>query len=521
MQSRAKKYRILFNHDGFCVFSNSSRYQDINKPVGLAQVNGYVDEVVEAGCDLLLLSPSMDLLPGWDSDHCPHWRNRGKTVVYPSSTMFGKTFSRFREFILGGNDLIGLSLKRAREKGIDFFLTWRMNECHGLDDPACPGLSDFYLSHPEYRIGEGGHPWQRLALSFSHPEVRDYQFGFIRELCERYEIDGLELDCLRWQWYFPYSMNWAEKTAIMTDYVARVRSFLDSKGRRLPLCVRIFGRNDLNLIEGLDVAEWVKRGLIDMINISPFYISSSEMDLEWYRKAFPKMPLYAELTQCSDVEQWLEVGTELTRKMTTEIIRSTAYSYLDRGADGISLFNFVYYRDYTFGDQKKLDKCEPNFPALRDLTDKKELAKEPKHYYMGGRDDVGLGRILPAQLYMPHPLDIFIHVADDFGKRSVREQFKSAILRVQASVPWEQRRLAACANDSAALSEMTHEGELFPQSYREGIPEIGTAYRDFAVPVKSLRKGWNKFSFIMLKGELIKVKRVELALYTKHGIKDQ
>jgi len=514
MKSRAKKYRILFNHDGFCVFSNASRYQDINKPVGLAQVNGYVDEVAEAGCDLFLLSPSMDQLPGWDSDHYPYWRNRGKTGVYPSNTMFGKTFSRFRDFILGGNDLIELSLKRAREKSIDFFLSWRMNECHGLDDPSCPGLSDFYLSHPEYRIGDGNYYCQKLALSFAHPEVRDYQFGFIRELCGRYDIDGLELDFLRWPYYFPYSMNLAEKTAIMTDYVVRVRSLLNSKGRRLPLCVRIFGRNNLNLIAGLDVVEWVKRGLIDMINASPFYISSSEMDIEWYRKAFPDLPLYAELTQSSDIERHLELGCELSRKMTTELIRSAAYSYLDRGADGISLFNFVYYREYTFGNPSKLDKCEPNFAALRDLTDKKKLAKEPKHYFVGRCDYVG--RTLPAQLVqlkLGGPLDIRIHIADDLASQTVREQFKSAILRVQASVPWERRWVTACANDKAVLSEMTHESELFPQPYREGIPETSAVCRDFAVPVESLHKGWNSFSLIMINGEPIEVKRAELALY--------
>jgi len=512
MRTRAKKYRLIFNHDGCCVFSNASRYQDINQPVGLAQVNGYVDEAAEAGCDLLLLSPNADQQPGWDSDYYPYWRNRGKTDAYPSDTMFGKTFSRFREFILGGNDLIGLSLKRAREKGIDFFLSWRMNECHGLNDPACPGLSDFYLSHPAYRIGEGGGCWQKLALSFAHPEVRDYQFGFIRELCGRYDLDGLELDFLRFPYYFPYSMNLAEKTAIMTDYVARIRSLLDGRGRRLPLGVRIFGRNDLNLIEGLDVAEWVKRGLVDMINASSYYISSSGMDIEWYRKAFPDMPLYAELTQCSDVERNLELGCELTRKMTTELIRSTAYSYLDRGADGISLFNFVYYREYTFGNPSKLDKCEPNFAALRDLTDKKKLAKEPRHYYVGGRTNID--RVLPAQLRGGHSLDIPLHVADDLEKRSERERFKSAVLRVQASVPWEQRQVTACANDKAVLSEMTHAGELFPQPYREGIPETKVVCRDFAVPVESLRKGWNRFSLIKITGEPIEVIRVELALYT-------
>src|SRR5207247_7270328 len=124
---------------------------DINKPVGLAQVHGYVDEVADAGCDVILLCPNMIQMPGWDSTYDPYWRTKGRTVVYPN-TAIGKVFSRAREFLLSGHDLIQLSLDRAKQRGIAFFLTWRMNECHGIDNPATGSLSDFYLGHPEYYI---------------------------------------------------------------------------------------------------------------------------------------------------------------------------------------------------------------------------------------------------------------------------------------------------------------------------------------------------------------------------------
>src|SRR5437868_5783988 len=86
-----KPYRVLFNDDGICTYSNASRYQDINKPVGLAQVYGYVDEVADAGCDVILLSPSLIQMPGWDSTYDPYWRTKGRTVVYPDTAM-GKVF---------------------------------------------------------------------------------------------------------------------------------------------------------------------------------------------------------------------------------------------------------------------------------------------------------------------------------------------------------------------------------------------------------------------------------------------
>jgi len=236
-------YRCLFNHDGFCVYSNASRYQDINQPVGLAQVHGYVDEVADAGCDVLLLCPNLYQLPGWDSDQYPFWRTEGRTRSFPTDTAVGRVLSRAQEFISAGNDLIQLSQDRARQKGITFFLTWRMNECHGIDDETSPGLSDFWHRHPEYRIGGDEPGWEPHALCFLHQAVRDYQFGFIEELCTRYDIDGLELDFLRFPFYFPRSVPFHEKAPIMTNYVRRIRKMLDGLGKEIPLCVS--GSQDL------------------------------------------------------------------------------------------------------------------------------------------------------------------------------------------------------------------------------------------------------------------------------------
>jgi hypothetical protein len=515
-----KPYRVLFNDDGFCTYSNASRYQDIRKPVGLAQVHGYVDEVADSGCDVILLCPNLYQIPGWDSAHDPYWRSKGRTVVYPD-TAVGKVLSRAREFLLAGNDLVQLSLDRARQRGLAFFLTWRMNECHGIDDPRSPGSSDFYLGHPEYYIqnnprygkpGEKTKRWDLLALDFSHGEVREHQIGFIKELCDRYPIDGLELDFLRFPFYFPTAMPFEEKAPIMTEYLRSVRRHLDSSGKDIPIGARLWGRLDMVHDMGLDLDTCVREGLIDILNLSSFYVMTSELDIEAFRKRYPHTPIYGEMTQSTFFGKGLELSVEQSRKATTEILRSTAYSLLDRGADGVSLFNFVYYRDYSFGSPNKIDKTEPNFPAIRGICDRAKLAAEEKHYFIT-RLILPFSRQLPAQLTSGAQVELRLYVADALSKQSVRDQFQKAVLRVMSwDRPWTGRKVEAYCGD-AQLEETVHEGELFPQPYKECIPANHTLYRDFVAPVKLLRHGYNTFRFVLTQGEPIKVDRLELALY--------
>lgn len=505
----SKPYRVLFNHDGFCLFSNTSRYQRSDEPVGLAQVRGYVDEVADAGADCLLLCPNMYQQPGWDSDYYPYWRGRGRTRVMPDNAV-GKVMSRFRQFLLAGNDYLAVSRERARERGLAFFLTWRMNECHGVDDPSCPSLSDFYLAHPEYRIGEGTHGWQKLAMSFAHRAVREYQLGLLEELLSRYEVDGLELDLLRFPWYFPPSMPAAQRFAVLTGFLREVRGLLGRQGDK-PLGVRVFGWRESNHRAGFDVEGWVRDGLVDLVNLSAFYIMSSEMEIEEYRRALPGAALYAEATQCTDVERAIELSVEQSRKSTTETLRSFAHASLDRGADGVSLFNYVYYRDYSFGNPLKLDTCEPNFAALAGLTDRDRLSREDKHYVVGANPWCpGWAGVYPRALAPGKAEGFRVYAADGFPDPAVRR----ALLRLQANGPWGARALRVSVGGKP-LAPARHEGELFPQPYREGVPEKHDRTLDFEVPPAALAHGWNTFEALLESGETIAVRRVELAIYRR------
>ncbi|MEK6797027.1 MAG: hypothetical protein AABZ39_19800 [Spirochaetota bacterium] len=519
------KYKVLFNHDSTCVFNTATPYQDVKKPVGLAQVEGYVDEVADAGCDVLLLSPIWGQgVVLWDSDQAPLWREKGKTLECPD-TFQGRTIRRIRDFLLAGNDFIGITQKRAKEKGLAFFLTWRMNDVHGIDHPEDPWTSDFYRDHPEYRIKTPDDPaWQwnaAHAFDFSRPEVHAYQLGFIRELITRYDFDGIELDFMRHPYLFPHTVPFEERCAHLSSFVTEVRRLLDTRGKNLPICVRVPMSWDYGLEIGIDLKSWVNEGLVDMVNVSTFFVTSSEMEVSLYRQHLPKAKIYAELTQCTERGKTIELGLEFTRKTTPEVLRSTAQCYLAQGADGISLFNFVYYRDYSFGDPTKPDKFEPPFDALKGIADPAVLSREAKHYALSSQlgGTLFLGQMPFDLVQQPGPRRhrLGIQVGDDISRPEVRAPYlPKGVLRLKFMEPvsdlevlvWRQgRKLKPCRIN----------GELFPHPYLEGVPTDHAYYLDYEVPLELLAQGLNHFTVHLFKGKAAVVTRMEIALYRKDG----
>jgi uncharacterized lipoprotein YddW (UPF0748 family) len=237
--SRKPAHRLLFNHDGYCVFQHASPYQRIEDPVGLAQVHGYVDEVAAAGCDTLLLSPVVSSIPIWPSRVYPHWEEQARAAPVPGDAGMDLIYNRVKAFVEAGHDLVQLSADRAHAKGLSFFVSWRMNEMHDLRrGDRSPIQSRFWREHPEYRLsGPNARTLWGRALDFSHEAVRDHKFALIRELCTRYPIDGLELDFNRFTRFFPSTLPQAERFRLLPRRLRGTRAPHAGQGspRRAPV----------------------------------------------------------------------------------------------------------------------------------------------------------------------------------------------------------------------------------------------------------------------------------------------
>ena len=125
-------------------------------------------------------------------------------------------------------------LDAARANQLKTWISLRMNDDHNPDLPDHPSHSTLWRSHPEWHL--------RYGLDYEQPEVREHYARLIQEVCTRYDMDGLELDFLRFWLYFRPGRE-HQGSRLMTALVQEARQATDAAAKRLKhpvqLAVRI------------------------------------------------------------------------------------------------------------------------------------------------------------------------------------------------------------------------------------------------------------------------------------------
>ena len=272
---------------------------------------------------------------------CP---NGCGTFYYP--TRIGEVYPaarRLLEFHQEGQDPFGRFLQALHRAGKETFITYRMNDVHGADDPAHPGTAAFKKQHPESIVdpeaaasGQGG--WMAYCLDYGRPEVRDYILSTIRELVDSYEIDGFQLDWMR----FPRHLSgtpeevWEKRDAI-TAFTAEVRRLLRAKDPGIRLSARVPTSLAGCRYLGMDLAAWTGQDLIDFVVATPFLTTDFSMPIQELQQELGKnpVPIYADI----------EFGHG-PQVHNPESLRAAALGLYGSGADGMYLFNFPCWTEY-------------------------------------------------------------------------------------------------------------------------------------------------------------------------------
>jgi hypothetical protein len=70
---------------------------------------------------------------------------------------------------------LGIVVDRAPEREMEIFISFRLNEVHGVDQKDSYLLSTFWKEHPEWRIGKNGDPlppaYRDLLHTLTNPIV--------------------------------------------------------------------------------------------------------------------------------------------------------------------------------------------------------------------------------------------------------------------------------------------------------------------------------------------------------------
>lgn len=475
-------YKCLYNIELLIIGTAKTPFQGYDEPIKPETVAEYVKQLRQSDVDAVMLCPTAWKLPLWRSKVYPFWENEARSVREPyffeDLKYYEKVFYRFREFMKGGNDPLRVAVEEANKSGIAPFVSYRMNDHHFTDNPEAP-------VHPAF-WRENRHLWvsdEDRYLNYLEPEVRKFYFDILTELVENYEVSGIELDFMRYPVFFPKD-SITEGLSVMTEFVREVRLMLDEtgkkKGRKLSLCVRVPRNVEVCLEAGLDVPRWDREGLVDMINVSPYFISSPNLDIDGFNKAAPNAKKYGEMHFIvkSGV---LKSGyrNNVNRKTTRQMYRAMAASYLDRGFDGVSFFNFDYARHHFFGDGRRMyEKIEePPHDVLSGITSLDFLNGKDKHYFVGTSYS-----IFPRK----NEFELSLYLAE----KNAKEDFRHAILRLETAEYSQGAELDVKVN-GVKVSPIIWSGELFPPQSTVALPDADNVHT-FFVPTEILLHGYNE-----------------------------
>jgi hypothetical protein len=322
----------------------------------------------------------------------------------PLKSEFNRNMARaIRALRREGSDVLRVAAQTLRPRGLEVLAGVRMSDTHhrrlAFDEPLCPR---FTIDHPGWVIRQPDGRDNETAMDYSIPEVREHRMAIIRELAARPELDGLELNFIRWAKHFPRSEG-AAKAPIMTEFVGRVRAELDEaavrRGARRPtLGVRVPEGIRECWLAGVDAETWVRRGWIDYLVANPFNESTPQLPVEeFHRFTRGRAQLLASMGDMiggmwngppkvtgRGLAQFRDnYGGLLMTPAEARAIAGNAYAW---GADGIAFWNVCTKMGVTagkLGTTPELARAQHErlWSWMQAALDRPALAREERHYH--------------------------------------------------------------------------------------------------------------------------------------------
>ena len=411
-----------------------------------------------------------------------HNTKEGIVLDWDVPGQFGKdAVNATGPLIKQGKDSLQIMVDFCRANHMEIFWSMRMNDTHDgahRPDAPYPLFSPIKTQHPEYTLGayDNRPKYGRWSgVDYSRPEIRDYAYRFIEEVCRNYDVDGIEMDFFRHLNYFKSVANGGmatrEELAAMTDLVRRVRKMTEReglrRGRPILVAVRVPDSVAYCKASGLDIERWLSEGLVDMLSATCYFRLNPWQDLVklGHRYGVKVYPCLSESRVKGEVAPF--------RRMSQESYRARATQVWQSGADGVYLFNFF----------------NPNAPMLREIGDPKTLARLDKTYFAtvrttfaapnawlaGGEKYINIPILSPQDpliVRQGHAEKIELLVGDDLDAVSKAGTNPEATCHILTS---DEQRVCLSLN-GVELKERSAKGE----------------WLDFPIPDKLLRRGNNQ-----------------------------
>lgn len=233
----------------------------------------------------------------------------------------------------------------------------------------------FYKTHPEWRCRDkDGREIARM--SYAYEGVQKILIDIFKELANNYDIDGINPIFNRGAPFLLYEQPLVDgfkartgldptsleedderyltyRADVMTEFMRTLRRCMDSAGQRrghdIQISAHVLTDEETNRKFALDVATWVREGLIDNLVSYPFHNDDQETDVDY----FVGLTKETSVTYSPDI---------LPRRMSPEEYRQRAIKYYAAGADGL-----------CFWDTNGRDRFKREWSMISRLGHKNEL----------------------------------------------------------------------------------------------------------------------------------------------------
>lgn len=266
------------------------------------------------------------------------WWDLGRlgNVVYPSKHLnIFEGHEGFKKWHDQGIDLVGRLVEETRRRNLECFWHHRVSEVDLRRDGKGAAWKDLpdplKQAHPDWTLKCW---WPHGLWDFSVAEVRQITVESLREIAERYDFDGIQLDFARHVPCLPLGRQW-ELRHHVTDLVRSVRQMLlgveRKRGRPFLLAAKVPQNLKGCRIDGFDVEVWAAENLIDIFTLGS---RSMEVDLAAFRRITAGRNI--KLQPCFDDHH----TTDGYRYAPIELLRGVFGNWWQQGADSVCTFNW-------------------------------------------------------------------------------------------------------------------------------------------------------------------------------------
>ena len=418
--STGQKPTFMFYHDG-----RHPLIYMYEPPMQKEEFETAVDELLGTPIEAIMFTMGDGRTVLHDTQVGELW---GHNVKKWPHLIFRRAHQNARALIDAGHDPLQIICDRARAKELLVYpvlLVQQGTGKRGVDTRA----SDFRFNNRHLEIGAAGGIDPSFpgfhGLDFKYEEVRNERFALVEETVNRYQVDGFELQLN----YMPYYFRPDEVDAgrpLMTKWIARVYRAVKQSSNQRELAIRIPTNIEGCYSVGLDVREWIRQGIVDVLigqNLGYPELMDQNAD-------FRPLVAAAKGSQCRiHAAIHSHIDSDRLGEATIKMIRAAACNYWDQGVDGVYLAHWFNNWPYRGDFYEKLREIP--YPEVMAPKDKTYFVTTTTGRYPRPSLEPGLSMQLPVNLEVNQPVKVKISISDDLPRWHKAGRVREVLLRVR------------------------------------------------------------------------------------------